>query len=41
MGYIDFQNNSKKIIDFVRAQSNPYPGAYSFLEDGKKLSLIN
>lgn len=40
MGYIDFQNNSKKIIDFVRAQSNPYPGAYSFLEDGKKI-IIN
>lgn len=40
MGYIDFKNDSKKIIDFVRAQANPYPGAYYFLEDGKKI-IIN
>jgi len=37
MGYIDFYQKSYKIIDFVRAQSNPYPGAYSYLGNGQKI----
>ena len=40
MGYIDFNQNKKKIINFVRAQSNPYPGAYYFFANGKKI-IIN
>jgi len=40
MGYIDFFQNKTKIIDFIRAQSNPYPGAYFHLKNGKKI-IIN
>lgn len=40
MGYIDFYQNKTKIIDFIRAQSNPYPGAYFYLRNGKKI-IIN
>lgn len=40
MGYIDFKKKSSEVIDFVRAQSEPYPGAYSYLIDGKKI-IIN
>jgi methionyl-tRNA formyltransferase len=39
MGYIDFYQKSDKIIDFVRAQSNPYPGAYSYLQNGQKIII--
>lgn len=37
MGYIDFYKCGNEIFDFVRAQSKPYPGAYYFLIDGKKI----
>jgi methionyl-tRNA formyltransferase len=37
MGYIDFTKDNDSIIDFIRAQSRPYPGAYCFLENGRKL----
>nr|WP_286673949.1 MULTISPECIES: formyltransferase family protein [unclassified Clostridium] len=40
MGYIDFLKDSNQIINFVRAQSYPYPGAYSYLKDGRKI-IIN
>tara|TARA_Y100000590_G_scaffold459624_1_gene617179 strand:+ start:2667 stop:3503 length:837 start_codon:yes stop_codon:yes gene_type:complete len=40
MGYIDFYQTKKKIINFVRAQSSPYPGAYYYLSNGKKI-IIN
>lgn len=37
MGYIDFTKDNDSIIDFIRAQSKPYPGAYCYLNNGKKL----
>lgn len=40
MGYIDFYKNAYQIINFVRAQAYPYPGAYYFLNNGKKV-IIN
>jgi methionyl-tRNA formyltransferase len=40
MGYIDFYKNTNEVINFVRAQSNPYPGAYYCLKDGRKI-IIN
>ena len=40
MGYIDFYKPANKIINFVRAQTYPYPGAYYFLTNGKKI-IIN
>ncbi len=40
MGYIDFYKNSKQVINFVRAQANPYPGAYYYLINGDKI-IIN
>lgn len=40
MGYIDFRKSATEIIDFVRAQAEPYPGAYYYLVDGRKI-IIN
>lgn len=40
MGYIDFYKNANEVINYVRAQANPYPGAYYYLIDGKKI-IIN
>lgn len=40
MGYINFYERASQIINFVRAQSYPYPGAYGYLVDGKKI-IIN
>ena len=37
-GLIDWNKNAKEIYDFIRAQSEPYPGAFTFL-DGKKLVI--
>lgn len=37
MGYIDFTKDTKSLINFIRAQAKPYPGAYCFLSDGRKL----
>ncbi|MCW7471401.1 methionyl-tRNA formyltransferase [Leptospira kanakyensis] len=37
MGYIDFTKDNQSLINFVRAQAKPYPGAYCFLPDGAKL----
>lgn len=39
MGYIDFHRSSKDVINFIRAQANPYPGAYSYLLDGSKIII--
>lgn len=39
MGYIDFQKKAKGIIDFVRAQARPYPGAYCYLKNGHKIII--
>ena len=40
MGYIDFYKSSNSIINFVRAQAEPYPGAYYYLSNGKKI-IVN
>lgn len=40
MGYIDFYKKSFQIVNFVRAQAFPYPGAYYYLNNGKKI-IIN
>ncbi|TGL19612.1 methionyl-tRNA formyltransferase [Leptospira bourretii] len=37
MGYVDFTKDKKSLINFIRAQSKPYPGAYCYLADGRKL----
>ncbi len=39
MGYIDFYKKSYQIINFVRAQAHPYPGAYYYLNNGKKIVI--
>lgn len=40
MGYIDFTKSANEIINFVRAQAEPYPGAYYYLLNGKKI-IVN
>lgn len=40
MGYIDFRKTGSEVINFVRAQAEPYPGAYYYLLDGRKI-IIN
>ncbi len=37
MGYIDFTKTNDSIINFIRAQARPYPGAYCYLPTGRKL----
>lgn len=39
MGYISFYSNYLSIYNFIRAQAFPYPGAYYFLENGKKILI--
>jgi len=39
MGYIDFRRNAKDIVNFVRAQAYPYPGAYYYFNNGKKVII--
>ena len=39
-GKIDWHNDADKVHDFVRAQSKPYPGAFSYLPDGRKLTIL-
>ncbi|MGK4199263.1 methionyl-tRNA formyltransferase [Fusobacterium sp. HC1336] len=39
MGYINFNNLYIDIYNFVRAQAYPYPGAYYYLETGKKIII--
>ena len=36
-GKINWHSNADKVHDFIRAQSHPYPGAFTFLPDGRKL----
>jgi len=38
-GRIDWNKSAKKLNDFIRAQSKPYPGAFTCLPDGKKLTV--
>lgn len=39
MGYIDFYKEANEVINFVRAQAPPYPGAYYYLPDGQKIYI--
>jgi methionyl-tRNA formyltransferase len=39
-GDIDFSRSVDEVFDFIRAQSAPYPGAFSFLE-GRKCHVWN
>ncbi|MCW7503704.1 methionyl-tRNA formyltransferase [Leptospira paudalimensis] len=39
MGYIDILKSKKSILNFVRAQTRPYPGAYYFLPTGEKIII--
>lgn len=39
MGYVDFSQPFIKIKNFIRAQTKPYPGAYYFLPNGKKIII--
>jgi methionyl-tRNA formyltransferase len=39
MGYINFYDDAINVINFVRAQANPYPGAYCYLLNGTKLII--
>lgn len=39
MGYIDFRKSACEVINFVRAQAEPYPGAYYYLIDGRKIVI--
>jgi methionyl-tRNA formyltransferase len=34
-GLIDFSESEREVIDFIRAQAPPYPGAFSFLQGAK------
>ena len=38
-GRIDWKLPAKNIYDFIRAQTRPYPGAYTILPDGKILRI--
>lgn len=37
-GFIDWSSDAKRIRDFIRAQTRPYPGAYTVIS-GKKITL--
>jgi len=38
-GEIDFEKSSKEIFNLIRAQSEPYPGAFFRTKDGKKIII--
>ena len=38
-GLIDWNNNSIELYNFIRAQTSPYPGAYSYINDIKYFIL--
>ena len=37
MGHLDFNRSAQALIDFIRAQARPYPGAFCFTGKGQKL----
>lgn len=39
MGYIDFRLPGVAVINFIRAQAKPYPGAYAYFPDGSKITV--
>jgi methionyl-tRNA formyltransferase len=38
-GLIDWGKTAESIYDHIRAQSRPYPGAFTYLPDGRKLTV--
>ncbi len=38
-GRIDWKRHASKVHDFIRAQSKPYPGAFTYLPDKRKLTV--
>ncbi len=38
-GEVDFSKSSEELYNFIRAQSNPYPGAFIKTADGKKIII--
>jgi len=38
-GKINWHSNADEVHDFIRAQSKPYPGAFTLLPDGRKLTV--
>jgi methionyl-tRNA formyltransferase len=39
MSYIDINKNRQSILDFIRALSDPYPNAFFYLGDSKKIYI--
>ncbi len=39
-GRIDWQQDAKDIYNLIRAVTDPYPGAFSFLEDGLQVKIL-
>jgi methionyl-tRNA formyltransferase len=39
-GKIDWNKNAEEVHNFIRAQGKPYPGAFTFLPDGDRLTLL-
>lgn len=38
-GWIDWNQDAKTIDRFIRAQTRPYPGAFTSLDDGRRLTI--
>lgn len=38
-GWIDWSQDAKSIVRFIRAQTRPYPGAFTSLGDGRRLTI--
>ncbi|RHX91167.1 formyl transferase [Leptospira yasudae] len=39
MGYIDVNKEVNAVLNFIRAQAKPYPGAYFYLPTGRKIVI--
>lgn len=39
-GRIDWHKNASVVHDFIRAQSRPYAGAYTFMQDSQKIIVL-
>lgn len=39
-GKVDWHRSAAMVHDFIRAQSKPYPGAFSYMPDGRKLTIL-
>lgn len=39
MGYIDLTKDACSVMNFIRAQASPYPGAYYYLSDGQRITV--